>query len=331
MNDDAIIEVILAEKGIYPSDPRYAAYKAAIKAQMEANITSQGRQFDEGVRQFDTTSGINANKVSNDYAIASRNLDVQRQDVNNRYEIAKLGVQTERERLALERWKAEKDEALSRERLALDAELGRGKLDIDRGTQGLGLLREDVALRQAPRSWTALADYEAGLAANPFAVGSIQALLGNAAASAGSNAPGSTRRVGLPEQGGLQAVLGKLGIGQAGSDQTNAAQQAATSGAQQPTPDAKSDPRVAGIQAVAKNYVPSGSEGWDAKDVATIRAIMSLAGIGEQKYANKYAQMDKDDQDILLGGMGRLGRNPERVARSLDQYRVGNSASGLAA
>lgn len=320
MDDDAIIDLILQGSGISPSDPRYATYRAALKAQAAAASASQGREFDESARRFD------------------EDLDYKQRSLDQQYKIARLSADNQQEVLAVDRWYKEQSLALSREQLALNAELGRGRLSLDtelgrggleiqRGAQGLGILDKDVALRQKPASWTALADYEAGIEANPFAVSSIRSLLDNAAAS--YTAPGApSQRSGMPQQGGLAATLAKMGVGTAAAP---AAPAAAASGGGGAGAVKDVDPRVAGIQAIAKNYVPSGTQGWDDKDANTIQAIAALAQIGEGKYANRYGQMDEDDQQILLGGMGYLGRNPERVARIFDQKRVGNSASGLAA
>lgn len=327
--DEATLDLWLAGMGITPAHPNYAALKAALRSQASTLTSLQGRQQAEDTRRWDITSDQAQQRIDREYQIAIRSAENQ-EEINeiNRWK-ARKDYEIDQARVAVEQGRLGLDTELGRGRLNLDTELGRGDLALRQGAQGLDLLRTDVELRSTPRSWAKLADWEAGIAANPNAPGFLQALLSNAGASAGGSAPGMVQKVGVPETNSLQSVLASMGVGQAASDQTNAAMSTATSSATAPKQDPSAQ-QVA-IQAITKNWQPSNVEGWDPKDVAALKSIAALAGIGEQRYANKFSQLDTDDQDILLGGMARLGRSPDRVLRNIDRYRVGNTGSGISA
>lgn len=316
MDEDILIDLWLAGQGISPQHPNYAAAKAALKADAATKRSLQGRQQTEDTRRWDANFGQTQAKIDREYQIAIRAAESQ-DEINQ-----------------INRWKAEKDYEISQGRLNLDTELGRGRLELDRGTQGLNLLKTDVDLRNAgPKRWTSLADWEAGVAANPNAPAFLQSLLANTGASAGGSTPGMVQKIGMPEANSLSSVLASMGVGQAASDQTNAAMQGATTAAASGGGGAKPEPtpQAAAIQAIVKNWEPSGVEGWDPKDVAALRSIGALAALGEQKYANRFAQLDEMDQDVILGAQGRIGRDPNRVARNLERFRVGQAVSGSAA
>lgn len=275
-------------------------YKDALRRQAAALASTQGEDtrrwdltFDEQRDQNNETRKYNRDKLEQDYRIA------------------KMNARTAEERNAIDRWKAEKD-----------YELGQADADIKRGAQGLDLLKTDVDLRSSVANWAKLADWEAGVAQNDQAPAFLRSLLQNAGVSTGTGAPQMTAPGGLPQQNSLASTLASMGQ-PTGATANNAATGAGA--------NADKDPRTVAIQAIAKNYTPSQTEGWGPKDVASLRAIAALAAQGEGKYANSFAQMDEDDQQFILGGMARLGRNPERVARNLDRWRVSNTASGAAA
>lgn len=334
--NDAMIDLILAGAGITPGHPQYAAMRSALLRQGRALSETQG----EDTRRFDLTFEQQQDE-------ARRSNRLQRDKLEQDYRIAKLSARNQEEANAIDRWKAEKDYELDTQRvqieqgrLNLDTELGRGRLDLERGAQGLDLLRTDVDLRSSIRDAFKLADWEAGVRSSGAAPAFLQALIKNASASVGSNAPTMTVRPGLPDQNSLQAVLGNLGVGQAASDQTNAAMSGAGVGAtgtaaapsNSATGAGKSaaDPRTVAIQAIAKNFTPSGVEGWNTGDVAALRAIAALAAQGENKWANRFSQLDEDDQELVYGGMARLGINPERTRRNVDRWRPGQGSATAA-
>jgi hypothetical protein len=301
----------------------------------------QGREQAEDTRRWEATHALEVQRLDN----AQRATDMQ-------YKVAKLQAQTAREQIAVDRWKAEKDYEIQQERNRLDAqrveieryesETGRYEAETGRGAQGLDVLKTDVELRQQPRSWTALADWEAGVAQNPFAVDSLRKLVSNSPASPWSQQAAAVQHQGLPQANSLAATLSGLGAGQ-GAQAPGAAPGAApgtagstpvVAGAAAPTaagaPKPEPTPYKAGIDAIIKQYVPSDTPGWNDKDKNTLGAVAMLASMGEQKYANRYSQMDEMDQEILLGGMGRIGRDPARVQRQIERNRIGQGSARLA-
>jgi hypothetical protein len=281
----------------------------------------QGRQQAEDTRRWDA-----------DFGLRSQQLGIEKSKVDMQYKIAKLQASTQREAIAVDRWKAEQDARLREAELQLSRELGMGE-------QGLSVLQARTQLGQQPRSWTALADYNRGVAENPFAVNALAQLATNTGATAGGLSPQMTAPQGLPQQNSLEAVLGDLGVGQAASDATNAAQQAATSthqasgGAAAPSAaqEAKDDPRLAGINAIIKNWIPSSAEGYDAKDANTLGAVAKLAAMGSHKSANRAAQLTGLEREIIYGGLQKLGMDPNSWQESWEANRVGQQGSGLAA
>lgn len=348
--DDALIALVLQGMGITPSDPNYATYASALRSRAQAENDVQGRWFDEDIRRFDRGDSTTRYGIDQRYKEAQQSLQNQRKDIDNRYEIAKAGVRNDEERTRLDRWKAEQDTRLreaeiairqgdlelGRGRLGLDTELGRGRLNLDRGAQGLDLLDRDIQLRQTPRSWAALADWEAGVSANADAPVFLRSLLENSTGGPGSPtaAPSMVARQGLPEQNSLAATLAGLGVGQAGADQTNAMMSGAGTGDAATTgAGAKPEetPQMTAIKAMLGKHQFSDTEGWDPKDSAMLRSIATLAAQGSHKSANRYAMQDEDDKDLIRGGLARLGINPERWDRNVERQRWGGGAhSGLA-
>lgn len=318
--NDAMIDLVLQGAGITPGHPQYAVMKAGLQAQGAALSSTQG----EDTRRFDLTFQQQQD--------AARDANQRAKDkLEQDYRIAKLSADNAAESNAIDRWKAEKDYELGQQRLEID----RGNLEVARGAQGLDLLKTDVDLRSQVRNWAKLADWEAGVAASDAAPAFLQALLKNSSASAGSNAPTMTAPIGLPEQNSLTATLANLGVQQAAPAANPTA--SAASGAAAPSNSATGagkpieDPRTTGIRAIINKWQPSGTEGWDMKDTNTLRAVAALSAQGAGKYANRFAQLDDDDQELILGAQARLGMNPERTLRNIDRWRVSNRASGMAA
>jgi hypothetical protein len=312
---EGMIDLILSGMGIGPGDPRYGAARSAVEAQAGAASSAQGRQFNEERRQFD------------------RRIQQEQRALDNQYKIAKLSARNQQEANAIDRWRSEKqyeidtkklalDTELGRGQLALDTELGRGRLDVDRGAQGLDLLRTSVELGNSPRNWGAAFDWRRGVQANTMAPQFLRALLQNAGASAGSAAPSTVTPRGMPERNTLAAVLGDLGMAPAAAPAGGTSQ-----------PAAKEDPNPAkvGLDAIAKAYVPSSSAGYDQKDEAFLSAIATLAGMGTQKSANRTAMLDDDEQQGLAGGLDRLGIGGDWWLRQSERQRVGQQGSGVAA
>jgi hypothetical protein len=332
--DDNVIALILQGMGISPTDPNYSTYAAALKSRADAESDVQGRWFAEDTRRFDEAQQRAKDGVVN-----------QRRQIDNQYDIAKMGVRNDEERTKLDRWKAEQDTRLREAEIAIqqgNLQVAQERLGIERGAQGLSILDRDIQLRQTPRSWAALADWEAGVEANPDAPAFLQALVANSGARAGSSNPTMNARVGMPEQNSLAATLAGLGVGQSAADQTNAmmsgtgsaatsagATGAASTGATTAKPE--ESPQMTAVKAMLNKHQFSDTEGWDPKDSAMLRSIAALAAQGSQKSANRYAMLDKDDQDLILGGMDRLGLSGDRFARNAERQRVANNASGLAA
>lgn len=325
MDYDALADLALSARGILPGHPDYARYKAALVQQARNESSVQGVWFEEDIRRFDA------------------NLQSQKAQIDNQYKVAMAGVKNEQERIALDRWKAEQDVRLTEARIAIEQgnlEVARERLGIERGAQGLDLLRTTVDLNSQVRNWAAALDWRRGVSLNPNAPVFLRNMLENAGVSAGSHAPTMVAPQGLPEQNSLAAVLSSLGVnstGNAAADQTNALMsgasttqtsgQAATSGAQKEV-----DPRVAALNAVVKNYVPSDGDMYDQKDIAALKTIAAIAAQGSGKSANKIAQLTEDERDFFAGGLDRLGIGGDGWLAESERRRYGGgTASGVAA
>lgn len=312
--DDAYVELILRGMGITPSDPNYATYASALKSRAQAESNVQGRWFAEDTRRFDAT------------------LQNQKRQLDNQYKAAMAGVKNDRERIKLDRWKAQEDVRLTEARIAIEQgnlEVAKERLGIDRGAQGLDLLRTTVELNQQPRSWSAALDWRQGVRANPDAPVFLRSLLDNTASRVGV-VPQMAAAPGLPEQNSLAATLSGLGVNTAGNAVTD---QAGGSGNTAASGQAKDvDPRVAAINAVAKNYTPSDGDAYDAKDIQALKTIAAIAAQGTGKTANRTAMLDEDEQQFLAGGMDRLGIGGDWWLRDSERKRYGGGIhSGTAA
>lgn len=230
----------------------------------EAAIGRYDDEQEESRRRFDQGYDLQRDQFGQTVRYQDRSLDLQEQEADRRFGLD------------------EKRFGLDERRFGLDE----NRFGLEQGRFGADLLQKDIELRNTPRSWLKLAQWETGLQGNGLAPYALQAL-----EQGRVSAPGFNARQGTPGTVGLADVAQGLNQGKSGA--------------------ANSDPRTAAVMAALKTSgPPSETPGLSTEDQATLDLVSRIYSAGAHRVANTWGGLPKNDKEIFRGGIAGLGGDP---------------------